>query len=205
MYIAIVPHRNAPPAVLLREAWREGSQTRQRTLANLSHGPQEKIETFRRLLRDERWVSPQDRLATQKTLPHGHVEAIWERIGRLELDRWMAAQPCHERDWVVAMIVQRWLDPGSKRATTRAWPSTTLAEEWGVAEASEDDLYQPWTGFWHVRKASRRSWRGVIGARAAWCSMTCRAVFMRAVAARWHNWATTAMGRTVGPSSFMGG
>ena len=60
MYIAIVPNRNSPPAILLREGWRDGHKTGQRTLANLSHWPKEKIETFRRLLRDEPLVSPQD-------------------------------------------------------------------------------------------------------------------------------------------------
>src|SRR5438105_7878020 len=106
MYIDVVPNRNSPPAVLLREAWREGNKTRKRTLANLSDWPQEKIETFRRLLRDERLVSPEDRFATQKTLPHGHVEAVLEMIGRLGLDRLISAQRCRERDLVVARIVQ---------------------------------------------------------------------------------------------------
>jgi hypothetical protein len=53
MYIETVPNRNSPPAVLLREGWREGNKTRKRTLANLSHSPQPKIDTFRRLLQDE--------------------------------------------------------------------------------------------------------------------------------------------------------
>ncbi len=142
MYIDVVPNRNSPPAVLLREAWREGNKTRKRTLANLSDWPQEKIETFRRLLRDERLVSPEDRFATQKTLPHGHVEAVLEMIGRLGLDRLISAQRCRERDLVVARIVQRLIHPCSKLATTRAWHTTTLAEELGVAEATENDLYK---------------------------------------------------------------
>ena len=142
MYIAVVPNRNSPPAILLREGWREGNKTRQRTLANLSDWPKEKIETFRRLLRDERLVSPEDRFDTQKTLSHGHVQAILEMIGRLELDRLISAERCRERDLVVAMIVQRLIDPCSKLATTRQWHSTTLAEELGVAEASENDLYE---------------------------------------------------------------
>jgi transposase len=141
MYIAVVPNRNSPPAVLLREGWREGNKTRQRTLANLSDWPAEKIETFRRLLRDEPLVSPQDLFTTQKTIPHGHVEAILEMIARLKLDQVISAQPCRERDLVIAMIVQRLIDPCSKLATTRQWHSTTLAGEMGVAEASEDDLY----------------------------------------------------------------
>src|ERR1700745_1086063 len=86
MYIASVPTRNSPPAILLREGWREGNKTRQRTLANLSHWPQEKIESLRRLLRDEPVVSPQDLLATQKTSPHGHVEALLLAVRKLGLD-----------------------------------------------------------------------------------------------------------------------
>jgi transposase len=142
MYIATVPNRNSPPAILLRQGWREGNKTRQRTLANLSDWPKEKIETFRRLLRDEPLVSPHDLFATQKSLPHGHVQAVLEMIGRLELDRLISAQRCRERDLVVAMIVQRLIAPCSKLATTREWHTTTLAEELGVAEATEDDLYE---------------------------------------------------------------
>jgi transposase len=141
MYIAVVPNRNSPPAVLLREGWREGNKTRQRTLANLSDWPGEKIEAFRRLLRDETLVSPQDLFTTQQTLPHGHVEAILEMISRLKLDQVISSQRCRERDLVLAMIVARLIDPCSKLATTRQWHSTTLAEEMGVAEATEDDLY----------------------------------------------------------------
>jgi transposase/ribosomal protein L35 len=142
MYIETVPNRNSPPAILLREGWREGKKTHKRTLANLSHWPQQKIDTFRRLLQDEPLVSPQDLLSTQKTLPHGHVAAILRAIRKLQLDSILAAKPCRERDLVLAMIVQRLLDPSSKLATTRQWHSTTLAEELGVGEATEDDLYQ---------------------------------------------------------------
>ena len=142
MHIDVVPNRNSPPAILLREAWREGNKTRKRTLANLSDWPKERIETFRRVLRDEPLVSPEDLFATQKTLPHGQVQAVLEMIGRLELDRLISAQRCRERDLVVAMIVQRLIAPCSKLATTREWHTTTLAEELGVAEATEDDLYE---------------------------------------------------------------
>src|SRR5439155_1557241 len=73
MYIDVVPNRNSPPAVLLREAWREGQKTRKRTVANLSDWPPERIETFRRVLRDEPLVSPHDLFTTQKSLPQfGH-------------------------------------------------------------------------------------------------------------------------------------
>jgi transposase len=148
MYIDVVPNRNSPPAVLLREAWREGNQTRKRTLANLSDWPKEKIESFRRLLRDERLVSPDEVFDTQKTLPHGHVEAVLHMMRKLELERLLSSQPCRERALAVAMIAQCILHPGSKLAITRLWHSTTLAEELGVADADEDDLYaaMDWLG-----------------------------------------------------------
>jgi len=142
MYIETVPNRNSPPAILLREGWREGNKTRKRTLANLSHWPAQKIETLRRLLRDETLVSPQELFTTQQTLPHGHVQAVLGIIRKLGLAPILSAKRCRERDLVVAMIAQRLLDPCSKLATTRAWHTTTLAEELGVEKATEDDLYQ---------------------------------------------------------------
>jgi transposase/ribosomal protein L35 len=142
MYIETVPNRNSPPAILLREGWREGKKTLKRTLANLSHWPAQKIETLRRLLRDEMLVSPQDLFTTQQTLPHGHVEVLLAMIRKLGLDTLISAQRCRERDLVVGMIVQRLISPSSKLATTREWHSTTLAEELEVQDATEDDLYQ---------------------------------------------------------------
>ena len=141
MYIETVPNRNSPPAILLREGRRQGDKVLKRTLANLSDWPREKIESLRRLLRDEPLVSPQDLFSTYQTLPHGHVEAILLAIRKLGLDALIAAKPCAQRDLVLAMIVERILHAGSKLATTRLWHSTTLAEELGVAEATEDDLY----------------------------------------------------------------
>src|SRR5713226_3701085 len=104
MYIEAVPNRNSPPAILLREGWREGKKTHKRTLANLSDWPQQKIETLRRLLRDETLISPQDLFTTRQTLPHGHVEAVLGAIRKLRLDTLLSATRCRERDLVVAMI-----------------------------------------------------------------------------------------------------
>jgi len=141
MYIESVPNRNSPPAVLLRQGWREGHKTRKRTLANLSDWPQQKIETFRRLLRDETLVSPADLFRTRQTLPHGHVEAVLTTIRKLGLDSILAVKRCRERDLVVAMIAERLIHPCSKLAATRDWHTTTLAEELSVQDATEDDLY----------------------------------------------------------------
>ena len=142
MYIETVPNRNSPPAILLREGWREGKKTLKRTLANLSHWPEPQIETLRRALRGETLVSPKDLLTTGQTSPHGHVEAVLAMIRQLDLEAVIASKRCPERDLVVAMVVQRLLSPSSKLATTREWHTTTLAEELGIQDASEDDLYQ---------------------------------------------------------------
>jgi transposase len=148
MYIETVPNRNSRPALLLREGWRQGKKTVKRTLANLSDWPESQIESLRRVLRGETLVSPQDLLTTAHTSPHGHVEAILAMIRQLHLEAVISSKRCRERDLVVAMIVQRLIDPCSKLATTRAWHTTTLAEELGVAEATEDELYaaMDWLG-----------------------------------------------------------
>jgi hypothetical protein len=152
MYIETVPNRNSPPAILLREGRRQGDKVIKRTLANLSDWPKEKIETFRRLLRDEPLVSPQDLFSIHKTLPHGHVEAILLTIRKLGLEGIISAKRCPERDLVVAMLVERILHACSKLATTRLWHSTTLAEDLGVGEASEDDLYRAMDWLWERKR-----------------------------------------------------
>lgn len=141
MYIETVPNRNSPPAILLREGWREGKKTYKRTLANISDWPAHKIETLRRLLKDELLVSPEDLFETQKTLPHGHVEAILGTIRKLGLDSVISAKRCRERDLVVGMIAERLIHACSKLATTRRWHTTTLAVELSLQDANEDDLY----------------------------------------------------------------
>ncbi|MGC9222671.1 MAG: hypothetical protein ACP5E2_02025 [Terracidiphilus sp.] len=140
MYVESVPNRNSPPAILLREARRQDGKTIKRTLANLSRWPTAKIETLRRLLRDEPLVGIGELLQTRQTLPHGHVEAVLMCMRRLGLDSILAARRCRERNLVVAMIAQRLVNPCSKLATVRDWHTTTLAEELSVEDASEDEL-----------------------------------------------------------------
>lgn len=142
MYVERVPNRNSPPAILLREAWREGKKVRKRTIANLSDWPETRIENLRRVLRDEPLISRRDHFEVERTLPHGHVEAILGTIRKLGLDVMISSKPCRERDLVLAMIAERLIHPCSKLATTREWHATTLAEELSVQSADEDDLYK---------------------------------------------------------------
>ena len=142
MYIERVPNRNSRPAILLREGWREGKKTRKRTIANLTNWPKEKVEALRLLLRGEPLVSAREAFVVERTVPHGHVEAVLGTIKKLGLDSIIYSKRCRERDLVVAMITERLIRPCSKLATTRFWHTTTLADELNVSDADEDDLYE---------------------------------------------------------------
>jgi transposase len=141
MYIETIPNRSSPPAILLREAHREGKKIVKQTLANLSHWPGEQVEAFRLLLRGERLVPASELFRIQRALPHGHVEAILRMIEKLGLDTVIASKRCRERDLILAMIVERLILPRSKLANTRHWNDTTLSEELSVANVDVDELY----------------------------------------------------------------
>src|SRR3972149_3823777 len=141
MYIDVVPNRDSPPAILIRESWREGGKTKKRTVANISGWPPQKIENLRRVLRDETLVPAGDAFPIERSLPHGHVAAVLGMIKKLGLDSIISSKPCHERDLVVAMLAERLIHPCSKLATTRLWHSTTLAGELNVAGDNANALY----------------------------------------------------------------
>jgi hypothetical protein len=142
MYIATVPNRGSPPAILLRESVREGTRVKTRTLANLSHWPAQKIEALRSLLRGQTLVRAEDVFSITRSQPHGHVEAVLRAARKLALDSLLSSRPCREGDLVLAMIAGRILDPASKLASTRLWETSTLAEELSVEGAEVDELYE---------------------------------------------------------------
>jgi hypothetical protein len=141
MYIATVPNRGSPPAILLREGYRDHGKVRNRTLANLSAWPPEQVELLRRVLRGER-LAPVDQLWEVVASPHhGHVQAVRLAMRRLGFETLIASRPSRERALVVALVAARILEPESKLATTRWWQTTTLPADLGVRDADEDDLY----------------------------------------------------------------
>lgn len=142
MYVDVVPNRSSPPAVLLREGWREGSKIRKRTIANLSSWPPAKVDALRKLLKNQPLVSPDQAFSIVSSRPHGHVELLLEAFRRLALPQLLDRSPSPQRSAVLAMIAQRLLRPASKLATTRLWHSTTLAAELDLQDADEDSLYQ---------------------------------------------------------------
>jgi hypothetical protein len=143
MYIETVPNRNSRPAILLRQSTRVGNKVLKKTLANLTAWPPDKLEAFRRVLRGERLgLDPAKSLVITQSLPHGHVKAVLNTIRKLGLDRLIASRRSPQRDLVLAMIAARILFPASKLDTTERWKQCTLAEELGVGDADEDDLYE---------------------------------------------------------------
>jgi len=142
MYIATVPNRGSPPAVLLRESVREGRRVKTRTLANLSHWPAQKIEALRSVLRGDTLVRAEDVFSIIHSQPHGHVEAVLHAARTVGMDSLLSSRPCRERQLVLAMIVGRILDPASKLASTRLWETSTLAEELSVEATQVDELYE---------------------------------------------------------------
>ena len=145
MYIESVPNRSSPPAILLRESYREGGKVKKRTLANLSSWPPALIEGFRVLLKGGTAVRQlDDAFDIIRSLPHGHVAAVLGTIGKLGLDRLIDPKPSPRRNQVLSMIVARILEPASKLATARSLAAATAASTLGEIldpGEGEDDLY----------------------------------------------------------------
>ena len=152
MYIERVPNRNSPPAVLLRESFRQGRSVKKRTLANLSKLPDHAVETLRRVLKGETLVAAHDAFDCQRTLPHGHVAAVLGTLRRLGLHSLIARAPSRQRDLAIALIVARVIDPRSKLATARALSPETAASSLGellqLGDVDQHELYDAmdWLG-----------------------------------------------------------
>lgn len=145
MYIATVPNRKSPPAILLRESYREDGKVKSRTLANLSRLPADVIDLIRRSLKGQKFVSIEDSFQQVDSWHHGHVDAVLRTMKKLNFGRLINSRRCKERDLVVAMVAGRILEPdneqNSKLANTRWWEITTLPSILGLDGVNEDDLY----------------------------------------------------------------
>ena len=146
MYVAVVPNRGSPPAILLRESYRHGGKVKNRTLANLSGWPAEKVDDLRRVLKGQ---SPKldltQAVEITRSLPHGHVAAVLGSAQRLGMAELIDPTPSRNRDLVLAMLAAQVIAPGSKLATARGLRAETatssLGQVLGVACCDEDDLY----------------------------------------------------------------
>ncbi|KAB0239992.1 IS1634 family transposase [Microcystis aeruginosa EAWAG127a] len=148
MYIEKVPNRNSPPAVLLRESYREGDQVKKRTLANLSNLPDDIIDNLKLALKGATLSMTEgipNHFEVIRSLPYGHVMAILETIKKLGLDKIISEKSSRIRNLVVAMIVARIINPKSKLARARGFNSETCSQSLGqlldLEKADEDELY----------------------------------------------------------------
>ena len=149
MYVATVPNRNSPPAILLRESYRQDGKVKTRTLANITHLAAQQIAALRSAL-DGSLAAPAtplpDSFLISRSLPHGHVAAVLGCLRRLQLDSILDPVPSRQRDLVIAMIVARIIEPASKLATARGLHCDTLHHSLGetlhLDSADETELYQ---------------------------------------------------------------
>src|SRR5262249_23705853 len=134
MYVTVVPNRGSPPAILLRETYREDGKVKNRTLANLSKWKPEKIAA----LRDERLLPAGEGFEILRSLPPGHLAAargVARRLGldpRLKTADLMPAGTARTRLLALALIVARLLDPAAKLATARQLDAATAGHSLGA-------------------------------------------------------------------------
>ena len=148
MYIERVPNRNSPPAVLLRESYREGDRIKKRTLANLSSLPDDVVDNMKMVLKGAK-VSIESAIPSNfeiiRSVPHGHVAAILEIISRLGLSKIISSRSSHQKNLVIAMIVARIINPKSKLATARGFNYQTCSHSLGqllnIETVTEEQLY----------------------------------------------------------------
>src|SRR2546428_9091508 len=144
MHVAKIERRHGDRVYsywLVRRSVREGKRVRHETVANVSKLPAAAIEALRRALAGEALVAAGELFATERSLPHGQVQALLAMSSRLGLARLLDRQPSPERSRVLALICQQVLQPGSKLACTRALTQSTLAGELAVEGVDADELY----------------------------------------------------------------
>ena len=146
MFIEAVPNRNSPPAILLRESYREGGKVRKRTLCNLSDWSTAHIEGLRGVLKGGTVIpAERDAFSVVRSLPHGHVAAAMGIARKIGLDRILGPDCNRCRELILALLVGRILDPASKLAAARvlspATAASSLGEVLALGEVDEDELY----------------------------------------------------------------
>jgi hypothetical protein len=148
MYVTAIPNRNSPPAVLLRESYRENGKVKTRTVANITHLRPAQIDAIRSALSGSAPVTGPtlpDAFRIARSRPYGHVAAVLGSLRKLQLAGVVDPQSSRQRDLVVAMIAARILDPASKLATARGLHSdplhSSLGESLSLDSADETELY----------------------------------------------------------------
>ena len=147
MYVVKVPNRGSPPAILLRESYRQDGKVKNRTLANLSAWPEAKVEALARVLKGQPPPAADldGAFEITRSLPHGHVAAVLGTARALSLEELIDPAPSRHRDLVIAMAAAQVIAPDSKLAIARglrdATAASSLGAVLGAGGCDEDDLY----------------------------------------------------------------
>jgi transposase len=142
MYVATIPNRGSRPTIIIREGYRENGKVKNRTIANITHWPKEKIEALRLVLKGVTVAEVDNLFKKLESRHHGHIQAVLTTVKRLGLDRLISSKPSRERNIIVAVIVARICEPDSKLAMTRWWQDTTLPALIDIEDVDEDDIYK---------------------------------------------------------------
>ena len=130
--VDVIPNRSSPPAIQLRQAWRDGPRIRRRTIANLSKMPPAMVDAIRAMLKGGVVFASIDEAVTiRRALPHGHVAATLGTLRALGMSRILDRKGGRMRDFATGAIVARLLDPGSKLACARALSPETASSSLG--------------------------------------------------------------------------
>lgn len=146
MYLAVIPNRGSPPAILPREGYRENGKTKNRTLANLSHWPAARIEQLRAVLRGERLLPASQSVQITRALPYGHVFATLGTASCISLDALLPRRGSQRRhEFAFALVIARLLDTAAKLTTARmldaATTSHSLGEVLGLGSVTAREVY----------------------------------------------------------------
>jgi transposase len=137
MYVAVVPNRNSPPAILLRESFRDDGKVKNRTLANLSSWPPERIEALRRLLRGDL-----DHVASDPPVcgpVFGILHALKQVADRLGITAALGKSRMGKLS--LFLVLARIAHQGSRLSAVRWAREHAVAEVLGLSGFDEDDLY----------------------------------------------------------------
>ena len=137
MYVAEIPNRTSPPAILLRESFRQEGKVKNRTLANLSSWPAARIDALRRLLRGELDHLP----ASDPTC--GPVFGVLQALHQVAAALGIAGALGQKRLGKLALflVLARVAHQGSRLSALRWARDHAVAEVLGLERFDEDDLY----------------------------------------------------------------
>ena len=210
MYVVKVPNRGSPPAILLRESYREAGKVKNRTLANLSAWPEAKVDALTRVLKGQPppAAALDGAFEITRSLPHGHVAAVLGTARQLGLEELIDPVPSRHRDLVTAMAVAQVIAPDSKLAIARGLRGQTAASSLGevlhLGRVMRMTCTRRWTTCTAGRSRSRTRSRPGTWPAAPWCCMTCPPPRSRAGPARWAPSATPRTGCGAGCRSSTG-